>query len=95
MGELGITFAGWLKHHLITAQLRDSHDIGEIMKGRRWKTHIIFDCCDCDKRWENYLTAQQVAKKHAEKYGHNVRGEIGIAVYYDGGARRNYGTQDS
>ena len=59
------------------------------MKGRRWKTHAIFDCRDCNKRWENYLTAQHLAKKHAEKYKHNVCGEIGIAVYYDGRTKTN------
>ncbi len=54
------------------------------MKGERWKTHGIFECSDCGKRWEDYETSQESAKYHAEKYKHNVRGEIGIAVYYRG-----------
>ena len=54
------------------------------MKGKRWRIHAIFECRDCGKRWENYRTAQKLAKRHAEKHHHNVHGEIGIAVYYDG-----------
>ena len=54
------------------------------LKGKRWKVHAIFDCLDCGKRWENYLTAQNSAKKHAEKHKHNVIGEVGLAVRYYG-----------
>jgi len=54
------------------------------MKGKRWKVHAIFECSDCRKRWESYLSAQRLAKIHAEQYKHNVTGEIGIAVRYNG-----------
>ena len=55
------------------------------MRGRRWQTHAIFECRTCGKRWEDYKGAQHSARTHAKKYKHDVRGEIGTAVYYDGG----------
>ena len=55
------------------------------MKGKKYKTHAIFTCHDCEKRWEDYKTAQRLAREHAEKYGHCVVGEIGIAYHYNGG----------
>ena len=54
------------------------------MKSKRWIVHAIFECLDCGKTWGWYLTSQRAAKRHAEKHKHNVRGEVGIAVKYDG-----------
>jgi hypothetical protein len=54
------------------------------MKTTKWRTHAIFDCADCGKRWEGYETAQKNAWSHAKRKGHTVRGEVGYAVTYDG-----------
>ena len=46
--------------------------------------HAIFECCDCAKTWENYLTAQELALRHAKAKRHMVKGDIGKYVSYDG-----------
>lgn len=46
--------------------------------------HAIFECTVCGKRWENYLTAQDLAREHAQKCQHAVRGEVGKVYEYDG-----------
>ena len=46
--------------------------------------HAIVKCLDC--KWEtfSYKNAQAIAKVHADKHGHKVEGELGIAIMYDG-----------
>jgi len=44
--------------------------------------HAIVQCEDCDWHTESYKNAQAIAKIHAMKYGHNVSGELGIAMGY-------------
>lgn len=44
--------------------------------------HAIFQCRDCEKHWENYLTAQSLARLHVEQSGHTVSGELGYSVEY-------------
>ena len=41
-------------------------------------------CRDCGWETESYKNAQALAAKHAEHYGHNVEGELGIAFSYTG-----------
>ena len=54
------------------------------MKKSTWVVHAIFECKDCDKRWEGYKNAQAVGAKHAKHHKHLVHGEVGLAVDYDG-----------
>jgi len=46
--------------------------------------HAIVDCEDCEWETESYKNAQAIAKIHAEKYKHLVKGELGIAFSYNG-----------
>lgn len=46
--------------------------------------HAIVECQDCDWKTISYKNAQAIAKIHAEKHGHKVSGELGIAFGYDG-----------
>jgi len=41
-------------------------------------------CEDCGWETQSYKNCQAIAKKHAEKYGHKVGGELGISFGYDG-----------
>jgi hypothetical protein len=46
--------------------------------------HAIIECEDCG--WgenSSYKNAQAIAKIHAKRYGHKVRGELGIGFNYD------------
>jgi hypothetical protein len=42
------------------------------------------ECEDCAWKTESYKNAQAIAKIHAKKHGHKVRGELTIAFGYDG-----------
>lgn len=44
---------------------------------------IIVKCEDCSWESESYKNGQAIAKKHAVKHGHRVRGELTIAFGYD------------
>jgi len=46
--------------------------------------HGLAECEDCGWTTDSYKNAQAIAKIHAQKYGHKVRGELGIAFSYDG-----------
>lgn len=46
--------------------------------------HAFVECEDCDWETSSYKNAQAIAKIHATKYGHNVTGELGIAIGYYG-----------
>jgi hypothetical protein len=46
--------------------------------------HGVAECEDCDWKTGSYKNAQAIAAKHAKKYGHKVRGELGISFEYDG-----------
>jgi hypothetical protein len=45
--------------------------------------HGIATCEDCGWHTDSYKNAQAIAKIHAKKYGHKVRGELGISFEYD------------
>lgn len=45
--------------------------------------HAIVECQDCEWKTQSYKNAQAIAKKHAEKYGHRVSGDLGIDFGYD------------
>lgn len=47
-------------------------------------THAYAKCEDCGKEFTCHKNAQALSKIHAEKYGHNVSGELGIAFSYYG-----------
>jgi hypothetical protein len=59
------------------------------MRSKRWKVHAVFECRDCNEKFEWYLTAERQAREHAEKHGHLVQGEIGYAADY--GERKTEG----
>lgn len=42
------------------------------------------ECLDCSWKTESYKNAQAIAKIHAQKHGHKVRGDLSIAFHYDG-----------
>ncbi len=46
--------------------------------------HAIVKCLDCKWETQSYENAQAIAHTHAEKHGHRVEGELGIAIMYDG-----------
>lgn len=46
--------------------------------------HAIVKCLDCNWETESYKNAQAIAYTHADKHGHKVEGELGIAIMYDG-----------
>lgn len=54
------------------------------MKKETWKVHTIAECEDCGKVFDNYKNGQALAAQHAKKYGHVVKGEVGLAFEYDG-----------
>jgi len=62
---------------------------GRIKGERRMKytysvVHALVECEDCGWTTESYKNAQAIAKIHAQKYGHIVRGELGISFGYYG-----------
>ena len=46
--------------------------------------HAYVRCLDCGWESSSYKNAQAIAKIHAEKHGHRVEGELGIAFSYNG-----------
>ena len=54
--------------------------------------HAVVECEDCDWKTYSYKNAQAIAAKHAQKYKHNVSGELGIAfTYYGKGEAKTLG----
>ena len=51
--------------------------------------HAVVRCQDCEWETFSYKNAQAISKKHAEKYGHYVEGELGISFSYDGREANN------
>lgn len=54
------------------------------MKKECWKVHFVATCEDCGKEFQEFINGQALAAKHAKKYKHIVRGEVGLAVVYNG-----------
>ena len=54
------------------------------MKKEIWVIHVLAECQDCGKQFENYKNGQALAAKHAKHYQHLVTGEIGLAFNYNG-----------
>jgi hypothetical protein len=54
------------------------------MKRTYGVVHALVECEDCDWTTGSYKNAQAIAKIHAEKHGHRVRGELAIDFTYDG-----------
>ena len=48
--------------------------------------HGMVWCTDCGWSTESYKNAQALAAQHARRYGHHVKGELGIAFSYTGDA---------
>lgn len=46
--------------------------------------HGLAECEDCGWKTASYKNAQALAAIHAKRYGHTVRGELGISFSYDG-----------
>lgn len=46
--------------------------------------HGLAECQDCGWKTSSYKNAQALAAQHARRYGHQVRGELGIAFSYTG-----------
>lgn len=55
-----------------------------MIKKSTWKVHAIARCQNCGVEFNNYKNAQALAAKHAQKYGHTVTGEVGLAFTYQG-----------
>ena len=53
------------------------------MKKRTWKVHTIANCSNCGWGTEEYRNGQAISAIHAKKYGHTVRGEVGLAFEYN------------
>lgn len=53
------------------------------MKKRKGITHVVATCHSCEKDWQNYKTARQLAYAHAKKTGHKVTVEIGYFIKYN------------
>jgi hypothetical protein len=47
-------------------------------------THVSALCKDCGKEFTSHTNGQALAAQHAKKYGHVVKGEVGLAFTYDG-----------
>lgn len=54
------------------------------MKKSLGLVHVMFECKDCGKIFDNYINGQALAAKHAKSKKHIVKGEIVIMVIYDG-----------
>lgn len=50
---------------------------------RKWLTHAMAECKDCDWYDEDWRTAQKTGRYHAIKTGHRVHIEIAYAQYYN------------
>jgi len=46
--------------------------------------HCYAHCDDCGAVFEGYVNGQALAAQHAKRYGHTVRGEVGLAFEYIG-----------
>lgn len=64
------------------------------MNASRHLVHAIFWCLNCNRQWEHYLTAPKLARTHAEQHQHEVKGEIGLSVSYNGKAEPGKGRHD-
>ena len=55
------------------------------MSPKKWYAviHAIVECEDCSWTTESYKNTQAIAKIHAKKHGHRVRGELAIGFGYD------------
>lgn len=54
------------------------------MKSHYGVVHAFVECEDCGWTTNSYKNAQAIAKIHAEKHNHKVRGDLGIGFGYDG-----------
>lgn len=46
-----------------------------VEKTRIGTSHVIAECKNCDKFWDDYKTAVAAARRHVETTGHSVRVE--------------------
>lgn len=46
-----------------------------VAKSRPGTTHVLASCCGCDKQWDDYRSADDSARQHAEQTGHRVKVE--------------------
>lgn len=46
--------------------------------------HVMAQCKDCGKIFDNYKNGQALAAKHAKDKKHIVEGEIALAFVYNG-----------
>jgi len=53
------------------------------MKKKIGVVHAIAWCETCGKEFTYYKNAQALGAQHAKKYGHLVRGEVGLSFEYD------------
>lgn len=52
------------------------------------KIHSVIYCTQCDKHWDDYLTAEEKARKHSKSTGHTVEGEVAYRVRYENGIKK-------
>ena len=55
--------------------------------------HGLANCQNCDWHTDSYKNAQAIAKQHAKRYGHTVKGELGISFAYYGSAAVGAGVE--
>jgi len=54
-----------------------------VRRKRPWLVHAIVNCVNCTWEEDNYTTAVEEARKHAQKTGHTVLVETGYAQIYN------------
>lgn len=54
-----------------------------VEKSRIGTVHVIAECRNCDKFWDDYSTAIQKARAHADSTNHTVRVERGQTWTYN------------
>ena len=50
--------------------------------------HAIAECETCGKTWTGYKNAQAVGARHSQLYGHIVHVEVGLAITYGPGQKK-------
>lgn len=58
------------------------------MSFRKYMTHCVVECQDCEWGTEDYENGQRQASEHARKHGHTVKAEVAYCCVYSGAGRK-------